>query len=180
MAVDDNQITMEVLTKTAEKHGLACLLYEKPFEGINGSGKHNNWSIVTDDGQNLFSPGEKPAENIRFLLFVCAFIRAVDENAVLLRMSASSAGNDHRLGADEAPPAIISIYLGSYIEQILYGLYLSGGRRGRGRGGAGSTSRLPRDGRRGGRVRGPGEGRGTRGRPKPERATDAQIGRAHV
>ena len=124
MAVDDNQITMEVLTKTAEKHGLACLLYEKPFEGINGSGKHNNWSIVTDDGQNLFSPGEKPAENIRFLLFVCAFIRAVDENAVLLRMSASSAGNDHRLGADEAPPAIISIYLGSYIEQILYGLYL--------------------------------------------------------
>ena len=124
MAVDDNQITMEVLTKTAEKHGLACLLYEKPFEGINGSGKYNNWSIVTDDGQNLFSPGEKPAENIRFLLFVCAFIRAVDENAVLLRMSASSAGNDHRLGADEAPPAIISIYLGSYIEQILYGLYL--------------------------------------------------------
>ena len=124
MAVDDNQITMEVLTKTAEKHGLACLLHEKPFDGINGSGKHNNWSIVTDDGQNLFSPGDKPAENIRFLLFVCAFIRAVDENAVLLRMSASSAGNDHRLGAHEAPPAIISIYLGSYIEQILYGLYL--------------------------------------------------------
>ncbi len=124
IAVDNNQITMEVLTKTAEKHGLACLLHEKPFDGINGSGKHNNWSITTDTGQNLFSPGDKPAENIRFLLFVCAFIKAVDENAALLRMSASSAGNDHRLGADEAPPAIISIYLGSYIEQILYGLYM--------------------------------------------------------
>ena len=124
MAVDDNQLMMEILAKTAEKHGLACLLHEKPFDGINGSGKHNNWSITTDTGQNLFSPGEKPAENIRFLVFVCAFIKAVDENAVLLRMSASSAGNDHRLGADEAPPAIISIYLGSYIENILYGLYM--------------------------------------------------------
>ncbi len=124
MAVDDNQLIMEILTRTAEKHGLACLLHEKPFEGINGSGKHNNWSIVTDTGQNLFSPGEKPAENIRFLLFICAFIKAVDENAELLRMSASSAGNDHRLGGCEAPPAIISIYLGSYIEQILYGLYM--------------------------------------------------------
>lgn len=122
MAVDDNQLTMEILTKTAEKHGFACLLHEKPFGGINGSGKHNNWSIQTDDGQNLFSPGEKPAENIRFLLFVCAFIRAVDDNALLLRMSASSAGNDHRLGANEAPPAIISIYMGSYIEQILLDL----------------------------------------------------------
>ena len=124
MAVDDNQLTMEILAKTAEKHGLACLLHEKPFEGINGSGKHNNWSLTTDTGQNLFSPGEKPAENIRFLLFVCAFIQAVDDNARLLRMSASCAGNDHRLGADEAPPAIISIYLGSYIEQILYGIYM--------------------------------------------------------
>ena len=129
MAVDDNQLVMEILTRTAEKHGLACLLHEKPFDGINGSGKHNNWSIVTDTGQNLFSPGDKPAENIRFLLFVCAFIRAVDENAMLLRMSASCAGNDHRLGADEAPPAIISIYLGSYIEQILYGIYM--GKKGR-------------------------------------------------
>ena len=124
IAVDNNQLTMEILTRTAEKHGLACLLHEKPFDGINGSGKHNNWSIVTDTGQNLFSPGDKPAENIRFLLFVCAFIKAVDENAALLRMSASCAGNDHRLGADEAPPAIISIYLGSYIEQILYGIYM--------------------------------------------------------
>ncbi len=124
IAVDANQITMEVLAKTAERHGLACLLHEKPFQGINGSGKHNNWSIMTDNGQNLFSPGDKPAENIRFLVFMCAFIKAADENATLLRMSASSPGNDHRLGANEAPPAIISIYLGSYIEQILYGLYL--------------------------------------------------------
>jgi len=123
VAVDQNHLTMEVLRKTAEKHGLACLLHEKPFDGINGSGKHNNYSIVTDDGQNLFSPGEKPAENIRFLTFVCAFIRAVDKYPVLLRMSASSTGNDHRLGANEAPPAIISIYLGSYIEDVLYSLY---------------------------------------------------------
>lgn len=123
VAVDQNQLTMEVLRKTAEKHGFACLLHEKPFDGINGSGKHNNWSIVTDNGQNLFSPGEKPAENIRFLTFVCAFIKAVDTYPVLLRMSASSTGNDHRLGANEAPPAIISVYLGSYIENILFSLY---------------------------------------------------------
>ncbi len=125
MAVDQNQLTMEILNKTAEKHGLACLLHEKPFAGINGSGKHNNWSITTDNGQNLFSPGDKPAENIRFLAFICSFIRAVDENALLLRMSASNPGNDHRLGANEAPPAIISVYLGAYIEQILYGLYMN-------------------------------------------------------
>ncbi|MBE6129689.1 MAG: glutamine synthetase type III [Erysipelotrichaceae bacterium] len=123
IAVDQNQITMDILRKTAEKHGLACLLHEKPFEGINGSGKHDNYSIVTDDGQNLFSPGEKPAENIRFLVFMCAFIKAVDTYPVLLRMSASDAGNDHRLGANEAPPAIISVYLGNYIEDILYSLY---------------------------------------------------------
>ena len=123
VAVDQNQVTMDILRKTAQKHGLACLLHEKPFEGINGSGKHDNYSIVTDDGQNLFSPGEKPAENIRFLVFVCAFIKAVDTYPVLLRMSASCTGNDHRLGANEAPPAIISIYLGSYIEDILYSLY---------------------------------------------------------
>ena len=119
VAVDQNQLTMDVLRKTAKKHDLACLLYEKPFEGINGSGKHNNYSIVTDDGQNLFSPGEKPAENVRFLVFICAFIKAVDTYPELLRMSASCAGNDHRLGASEAPPAIISIYLGDYIERIL-------------------------------------------------------------
>lgn len=123
VAVDQNQVTMDILRKTARKHGLACLLHEKPFEGINGSGKHDNYSIVTDDGQNLFAPGDKPAENIRFLVFICAFIKAVDTYPVLLRMSASSSGNDHRLGANEAPPAIISIYLGSYIEDILYSLY---------------------------------------------------------
>ena len=123
VAVDQNQVTMDILRKTARKHGLACLLHEKPFDGINGSGKHDNYSIVTDGGQNLFSPGDKPAENIRFLVFICAFIKAVDTYPVLLRMSASSTGNDHRLGANEAPPAIISIYLGSYIEDILYSLY---------------------------------------------------------
>ncbi len=123
VAVDQNQLIMDILRKTAEKHGLACLLHEKPFAGINGSGKHNNYSIVTDTGQNLFSPGEKPATNIRFLTFICAFLRSVDEYAELLRMSASSTGNDHRLGANEAPPAIISVYLGSYIEDILYSLY---------------------------------------------------------
>lgn len=123
IAVDQNLLTMDILRRTAEKHGLACLLHEKPFAGINGSGKHNNYSIVTDNGQNLFAPGDKPAENIRFLVFVCAFIKAVDTYPVLLRMSASSAGNDFRLGANEAPPAIISIYLGSYIEDVLYSLY---------------------------------------------------------
>ena len=123
IAVDQNQLTMDILRKTAEKHGFACLLHEKPFDKINGSGKHNNYSIVTDNGQNLFDPGKKPADNIRFLLFICAFIKAVDEYSVLLRLSASCPGNDDRLGANEAPPAIISIYLGSYIEDILYSLY---------------------------------------------------------
>ncbi len=123
VAVDQNHLIMDILRQTAKKHHLACLLHEKPFAGINGSGKHDNYSIITDDGQNLFSPGEKPAENIRFLLFVCAFIKAVDTYPVLLRLSASSTGNDHRLGANEAPPAIISIFLGSYIESILYNLY---------------------------------------------------------
>lgn len=123
MAVDQNQLTMDILRKTAEKHGFACLLHEKPFDGINGSGKHNNYSIITDNGQNLFDPGKKPSENIRFLTFICAFIEAVDKYSLLLRLSASSAGNDHRLGANEAPPAIISIYLGSYIEDTLYSLY---------------------------------------------------------
>ena len=122
IAVDQNQLIMDVLRKTADKHGFACLLHEKPFAGINGSGKHNNWSLVTDDHQNLFEPDDKPAENIRFLVFVCAFIQAVDQHAELLRMSSSGAGNDHRLGANEAPPAIISIYLGSYIEKVLNSL----------------------------------------------------------
>lgn len=122
-AIDNNLLVMDILRKTARKHNLACLLHEKPFDGINGSGKHNNWSILTSNGQNLFAPGEKPAENIRFLVFVCAFIKACDTYPVLLRLSASCAGNDFRLGANEAPPAIISVYLGSYIEDILYSIY---------------------------------------------------------
>jgi len=122
IAVDQNQQMMDILRKTAERHHFACLLHEKPFEGINGSGKHNNWSLVTDDGQNLFEPGDKPSENVRFLLFVCAFIKAVDTYPELLRMAASGPGNDHRLGANEAPPAILSIYLGSVIENILLNL----------------------------------------------------------
>ncbi|MBR2990014.1 MAG: glutamine synthetase III [Solobacterium sp.] len=123
IAVDENQLTMEVLKNTAEKYGLACLLAEKPFAGINGSGKHDNYSLVTDTGLNMFSPGEKPAENVRFLVFVCAFLKAADEYAGLLRLSAASAGCDYRLGGNEAPPVIISVYLGSYIQGILEDLH---------------------------------------------------------
>lgn len=123
VAVDQNQLIMDTLKRYAEKHGLACLLHEKPFDGINGSGKHDNYSIITSTGQNLFSPGDKPAENIRFLVFICAFLKAADTYPELLRYSASSCGNDHRLGANEAPPAIISVYLGSYIEDILFSIY---------------------------------------------------------
>lgn len=119
IAVDQNQIIMDMLKKTADKHGFACLLNEKPFEHVNGSGKHNNWSLVCDDGQNLLEPGDRPHENIRFLLFVCAVIEAVDTYPELLRMASSCYGNDYRLGADEAPPAIISICMGSYLEEIL-------------------------------------------------------------
>lgn len=119
IATDHNQLTMETMKKVALRHGLVCLLHEKPFIGINGSGKHNNWSMSTDDGQNLLEPGTTPHENVQFMLFLCAIIKAVDEYAELLRMSAASAGNDHRLGANEAPPAIISIFLGEQLTDIL-------------------------------------------------------------
>ncbi len=119
IAADHNQLTMEVMKKVAEKHGLVCLLHEKPFEGVNGSGKHNNWSISTDTGINLLSPGETPYENAQFLLFLAAVIKAVDEYQDLLRLSVATAGNDHRLGANEAPPAVISIFLGDELTEIL-------------------------------------------------------------
>lgn len=119
VAVDHNQLTMEVMKKVAEKHGMMCLLHEKPFEGINGSGKHNNWSISTNDGVNLLNPGSTPAQNIQFLVFLMAVIKAVDDYADLMRISAASAGNDHRLGANEAPPAIVSIFLGDELTAVL-------------------------------------------------------------
>ena len=110
---------MEVLKKVADHHGLYCLLHEKPYEGINGSGKHNNWSIGTSDGELLLKPGKKPEENVQFLLFLAAVIKAVDDYADLLRVSVATAGNDHRLGANEAPPAIISVYLGEQLQDVL-------------------------------------------------------------
>lgn len=119
IATDHNQLMMELMQRIAKKHDLVCLLHEKPFEGINGSGKHNNWSISTDTGINLLEPGDTPSENAQFLLFLCAVIKAVDEYQDLLRLSAASAGNDHRLGANEAPPAVISIFLGSELTDIL-------------------------------------------------------------
>ena len=119
VAVDHNQLTMEIMKKVADKHGLVCLLHEKPFEGINGSGKHNNWSLITNDGVNLLNPGSTPAQNIQFLVFLMAVIKAVDEYADLMRVSATSAGNDHRLGGNEAPPAIVSIFLGDELTVVL-------------------------------------------------------------
>ncbi len=119
LSADQNQLTMEVMKKVARRHGLVCLLHEKPYTGVNGSGKHNNWSMSTDQGENLLEPGKTPAENAQFLLFLTAIIKAVDENQDLLRISVASAGNDHRLGACEAPPAIISIYLGDELHAIL-------------------------------------------------------------
>ena len=119
VAVDHNQLTMEVMKKVAKRHGLTCLLHEKPFAYINGSGKHNNWGLSTDSGINLFSPGKTPKENLRFLLLVCAVVRAADEYQDLLRFSVSSAGNDNRLGGFEAPPAIISMFLGEDLERVL-------------------------------------------------------------
>jgi len=119
VATDHNQLTMEMMQKVASKHGLVCLLHEKPFAGVNGSGKHNNWSIATNDGQNLLSPGETPYENAQFLLFLCAVIKAVDDYQDLLRISVATAGNDHRLGANEAPPAVISMFLGDELSAVL-------------------------------------------------------------
>ena len=119
IATDHNQLTMEIMQKVAAKHGLVCLLHEKPFAGVNGSGKHNNWSIATDSGQNLLSPGETPYENAQFLLFLCAVIKAVDDYQDLLRISVATAGNDHRLGANEAPPAVVSIFLGDELNAVL-------------------------------------------------------------
>lgn len=119
IATDHNQLVMETMKKVAKRHGLECLLHEKPFAGINGSGKHNNWSIVTNTGKNMLDPGKTPHENVQFMLVLAAIIKAVNENAVLLRLSASTPGNEHRLGADEAPPAIISIFLGDQLEDLV-------------------------------------------------------------
>jgi glutamine synthetase len=119
VATDQNQLTMETMQKVALRHGLVCLLHEKPFAGVNGSGKHNNWSMVTDDGLNLLEPGTTPHDNEQFLIFLCAIIRAVDKYSKLLRASVAVAGNDHRLGANEAPPAIVSIFLGDQLTDIL-------------------------------------------------------------
>ena len=119
IAADHNQLTMEIMQKVAKKHGLVCLLHEKPFDGVNGSGKHNNWSISTNTGVNLLEPGETPYENAQFLLFLCAVIKAVDDYQDLLRISVASAGNDHRLGANEAPPAIVSMFIGSELSEVL-------------------------------------------------------------
>lgn len=119
LSVDQNQLTMEVMRKVAKRHGLECLLHEKPFAGLNGSGKHNNWSMATNEGENLLEPGKTPESNAQFLLFLTAILKSVDENQDLLRISVASAGNDHRLGANEAPPAIISVYLGDELYAVL-------------------------------------------------------------
>jgi len=126
IATDHNQITMEIMKKVAKRHGLECLLHEKPFKGVNGSGKHDNWSLVTDTGMNILNPGKKPHENKLFLLFLAAIMSGVDDHAGILRLSASNPGNDHRLGADEAPPAIISMFLGSQLEDVLLQLIENG------------------------------------------------------
>ena len=122
IACDHNQLIMECMKKVAKRHDLECLLHEKPFAGVNGSGKHNNWSMVTDEGENLLNPGKRPHENMQFLLFLVAILKAVDDHAELLRFSAANPGNDHRLGAAEAPPAIISVFLGEQLEDILWQL----------------------------------------------------------
>ncbi|MGN0451897.1 MAG: glutamine synthetase III [Acutalibacteraceae bacterium] len=119
IAADHNQLTMEIMQKVAKKHHMVCLLHEKPFAGVNGSGKHNNWSLSTDTGVNLLNPGDTPYENAQFLLFLCAVIKAVDEYQDMLRVSVASAGNDHRLGANEAPPAVVSMFLGTELTEVL-------------------------------------------------------------
>ncbi len=126
LAVDQNQLVMEVMKKVAERHGMVCLLHEKPFAGVNGSGKHNNWSLVTDNGVNMLDPGDTPNENIQFLLVLACMMKAVDKHADLLRQSASDVGNDHRLGANEAPPAIISIFVGEQLEDVIRQLVETG------------------------------------------------------
>lgn len=135
IAIDANQLAMEVMKKVAHRHGFACLMHEKPFEGVNGSGKHNNWAICTDTGENLLEPGKTPLQNAQFLLFLTAIIRAVDENQDLLRISVASAGNDHRLGANEAPPAIVSVYIGdelqAVVEELISGQHTESGPRGK-------------------------------------------------
>jgi len=149
VASDQNQLTMEVLEKVALRHGFVCLLHEKPFEGVNGSGKHNNWGMNTDDGGNLLDPGTTPHENAQFLVFLCAVVRAVDRYAPLLRSTVASAGNDHRLGANEAPPAIISIFLGDQLTDIFEQLAQGGARSSRSGGelklGVTTLPSLPRD-----------------------------------
>ena len=122
IATDHNELTMEIMQKVAERHGLVCLLHEKPFKGVNGSGKHNNWSISTNTGENLLSPGKHPESNVQFLLFLAAVVKAVDEYQDLLRITVASAGNDHRLGANEAPPAIISMYLGDDLDALVHSI----------------------------------------------------------
>ena len=126
IAVDHNQLVMETMKKVAARHGLACLLHEKPFAGVNGSGKHDNWSICTDNGVNMLDPGDTPNQNIQFLLVLACIIKAVDVHADLLRQSASNVGNDHRLGANEAPPAIISMFLGEQLEDVVKQLIETG------------------------------------------------------
>ena len=126
VAVDHNQLTMETLRKVAGRHGLQCLLHEKPFAGVNGSGKHNNWSLTTDDGINLLDPGETPHENVQFILVLTCMLKAIDEHALLLRASAADVGNDHRLGANEAPPAILSVYLGDQLGDVMNQLISTG------------------------------------------------------
>src|SRR5208283_3066854 len=122
VAVDHNMLLMEVFRKTARKHGLRCLFHEKPFSGVNGSGKHNNWSMADDHGNNLLEPGTTPQDNKQFLVVLTAVIRAINKHGDLLRASIASAGNDHRLGANEAPPAIMSIYLGDQLTQVVNAL----------------------------------------------------------